>query len=595
MTDSTNKKINPQDVKGLPKGACIQSNRYVYFSYAFRSNGKSKHERDYLGTIENGVFVPNDYYKLRSPTRENRPLDNWKDPVQCAKAEQRLKDRQAAQSTLDVPAGEDLSKSVGVTALAVSMLYKSGMVEDVGNAVFNGNVEDTMHTINLGMHAAVTAVPTYFAYGEAQIQKFIGTGCLSSPRASEFHQRIGSQAGDLAFRIGCARGKRVRSNDLLALDGTRIESNSRQIGLAAVGKNKKGGFSQQINFSMLVNATTGMAVGYRLFAGNINDMQTLEEFSNLWQDIGIAQKNTTLLLDRGYFRQDELLKLVKANMRFIVGAKTSLKEIRSIIENDNHLFYSSSHIVPDKDCYGVVRHIELMAPDGDRREAMAYIYRNPMTTMLEVSALKKELKKVQDGWMHGTVEADDKRLDFFKDPVPGEPLELDEFYFDNHCYDMGFFAFVSNRKLPIEQALSHYSLRNEAEVTFKTMMGNLIRTTRVHSTAALNGLVFTSFIGLSILTELRALLRRPDENGVPLSKTYTMHELLKTLQRITLVRDANGGRCRLLNVTEKDRKLVACLGFEGLFDDAEEVNNLLSARRLSMHLDEKRRSREAVE
>lgn len=71
-----------------------------------------------------------------------------------------------------------------------------------------------------------------------------------------------------------------------------------------------------------------------------------------------------------------------------------------------------------------------------------------------------------------------------------------------------------------------------------------------------------------------------------MSKIYTMHELLKTLQRITLVRDANGGRCRLLNVTEKDRKLVACLGFEGLFDDAEEVNNLLSARRLSMHLSE---------
>ena len=80
-----------------------------------------------------------------------------------------------------------------------------------------------------------------------------------------------------------------------------------------------------------------------------------------------------------------------------------------------------------------------------------------------------------------------------------------------------------------------------------------------------------------------------------MSKIYTMHELLKTLQRITLVRDANGGWCRLLNVTEKDRKLVACLGFEGLFDDAEEVNNLLSARRLSMHLEEKRRSQKAVE
>lgn len=584
MAEQKPQKINPEDVKGLPKGACIQSNKYVYFSYAFRRNGKPVHERDYLGTIsEDMVFIPNDYYKLYQPVRENRPVENWKDPDQRRRAEEKLKDQQIGIEGLDVDPNEEVLAGVGVTALAMSILYESGMVEDVGNATLKGNVADTMHALNIGIHSAVTADPTYLAQPEARVLKFIGRGCLSSPRASEFLTKLGQMKEDLSLTISQARGKRINSNDLLALDGTRVTSYSKNIALAEVGKDKNGGFSQQINYSMLVNASTGSPVGYRLYAGNFNDVKTLEDFRTIWDQIGVAQKQTTILLDRGYFNQAELIDLNNDGIRFIVGAKNNINVIKDIIENDNHYFYSALRIMENGRCYGLRRPVQLRSSAGKTCDVNAFVYRDPVATMDKAVELKKELERFQKNWLEGAANKDDDKLRFFKDPKVNQPLELDEQTFDLHCYDLGFFAFVSNCDLSLEEALNRYSMRNEAEVAFKQMLGGMMRATRVHSTHALYGQVFTTFIGLSILTGLRTRLKNLDSKGKQLCSTYTVRETFKTLQKVMLRRDPNG-RCRLLNVTKKEKDLVKALGFDGLFDSADSVYDLLSAKRLADHL-----------
>ena len=123
-----------------------------------------------------------------------------------------------------------------------------------------------MGVLNIAMHAAVTSKPTYPAQGESATQKFIGIGCLSSPRAAELFTRIGSSL-DLSKKIGKFRADRLtKPGDLLALDGTGIDCNSGKISLAAVGKKKDGAFGPQINFSMLVNATTGDPISCRYCA-----------------------------------------------------------------------------------------------------------------------------------------------------------------------------------------------------------------------------------------------------------------------------------------------------------------------------------------
>ena len=105
---------------------------------------------------------------------------------------------------------------------------ESGAVEDVA-AALDFNLADTMGVLNIAMHAAMTSKPTYPAQGESASQKFIGIGCLSSPRASELFTRIGSSL-DLSKKIGKFRADRLtKPSDLLALDGTGIDCNSGKI------------------------------------------------------------------------------------------------------------------------------------------------------------------------------------------------------------------------------------------------------------------------------------------------------------------------------------------------------------------------------
>lgn len=84
-------KIRHEDVAGLPEGASIARNRYVYFSYSYRENGRVKTEKDYLGVVEDMVFVPNDYYLRVHPSKHNRPLENWKTEELRQKAAERMK------------------------------------------------------------------------------------------------------------------------------------------------------------------------------------------------------------------------------------------------------------------------------------------------------------------------------------------------------------------------------------------------------------------------------------------------------------------------------------------------------------------------
>lgn len=145
------------------------------------------------------------------------------------------------------------------------------------------------------------------------------------------------------------------------------------------------------------------------------------------------------------------------------------------------------------------------------------------------------------------------------------------------------YGMVGNVDLSLCDALKKYRQRNEVEITFKLMFQHLLSTTRVHSSVAFDGLLMTTFVGLSILTYLRTQmdstipneLAKNSEGTSVISKLWTIHELLKDLRRIKIAYSKNGTP-RLLNVVKRDRDVVAVLGFPGRFDSAERAAELLS-------------------
>ena len=196
------------------------------------------------------------------------------------------------------------------------------------------------------------------------------------------------------------------------------------------------------------------------------------------------------------------------------------------------------------------------------------VFRNPVEEMAAARRLFKRLPKLESGWIQGKADLDDELLVFYDSPEIIKPLKRNMFRISEECFLLGYFAFVSNAGIEAGKALDAYKLRNEVEVVFKLMLGSLLRTTRVHSSQALDGLLFTTFIALGILTSLRARMKACF-NGQPVSSSFTIAEILARLKKIQIV-EINGQR-HLINVSDKDRQLVKALGFAGLYDSPEAV------------------------
>lgn len=556
-------------VKGLPQGSNVQVIKgvpYVYFRYQWKdSTGKVKYARDYLGTIEDGQFVPNDYYLRLRPTKEKRPEERWSEKQRKEMAVSAISAEKAADDPSEAkPDFEIETKSVGVTALAASILERNGMIDDLLE-MFDGDVDLVTRLINISMGAAVTARPTYLSADESKVQMFFGNkACPTSPRASELHQKIGEEL-NLSARISKHRVARLQNQPILALDGSRLDCSSDNILDAVVGRRKNGLYASQINFSLLVDANSGSPVGYRYFSGNTNDVSTLEDFTTLWNVYGLSDKDPMIVVDRGYYSQESLIKLGLQGYRFLAGAKTGYKLVKKIIEDRNSEFYEASSILENANFYGIQEPKMLEGVSGKLKVNVS-VFRNPVEEMDATRRLLKRLAKFESQWIQGKADKNDPLVVFYASPQPGKPLKRDMRRVTQECFLLGYFAFVSNAEADLEESLDIYKLRNEAEVVFKLMLSNLLRTTRVHSSQALDGLLLTTFVALSILTNLRARMKA-DLDGQPVFASYTIAEVFARLKKIQLVEVE--GKQYLINVSAKDKKLIKALGFEGLYDTPE--------------------------
>ena len=595
----TSSRPQRENVKGLPEHAQFQRQGktwYVYFPYCFSTNGKREQERDYIGTLspDGSEFRPNLYYVQNEPVFEKRPVDRWKNPIMRQRALDKLNEKKVSSLIqddiveLDPPIDPNQQMSVGATALCAAILSRNGMLKHVAEAL-DRDPKLTMDCTNLAMHAAITTDKTYLADQESTQQKFIGYGCLASPRASEFFQQIGADQS-LSQKMAKSCAAQMEEGEIVALDSTRIDCNSNNIDLAAVGKRKDGTYGPQVSVSLLINVDNGGLICYRAHAGNVSDLSTLDDLRTMWTDVGIDQKAPLILMDRGYPSQQEFLRLHKDGYKFLIGAKTSMNIVKNVIDQHNSEFYDQKTYLLNQRCYGVKSSTEIRS-DGQTMEVHSYVFRSPNKEMTETDALWDRLNAFQKAWPRKRdtqlSAADKKTFEYFNVTPKGE-LVVNEDAVSYACYGLGYFGLIGNVDISLFDALRKYRQRNEVEVTFKLMFQHLLSTTRVHSSAAFDGLLMTTFVGLSILTYLRTQmdstipneLAKNSEGTSVISKLWTIHELLKDLRRIKIAYSKNGTP-RLLNVVKRDRDVVAALGFPGLFDSAERVAELLSGRHLA--------------
>ena len=272
-----------------------------------------------------------------------------------------------------------------------------------------------------------------------------------------------------------------------------------------------------------------------------------------------------------------------AGYKFLFGAKTNIGYVKKIVEARNHELFQPRTWITKENCYGIKESVEVKTNNG-ATSLFTYVFRSTHKQEEQMNELSEKLDVFERRWSTASASErrslrEEKYFPFFNETAGF--LLRDKNAFDESCYLMGFFALSGNVDVSTRQAIELYRKRNTIEVDFKLLMKNLLQSSRVHSTASFDGLMFVTFISLSILTYLNRAMEGTIPNAASdkgfsyIKDLYSTRELFKDLQRIQLRRYGKN-KFKLVNVLKRDHELAKALGFEGLFEDPERVANLLS-------------------
>jgi len=166
---------------------------------------------------------------------------------------------------------------------------------------------------------------------------------------------------------------------------------------------------RQINLALLFGEKSRLPVYYRKLPGNISEVKTIQ---NLLTDIDFLQlEKVKLVMDRGFYSEDNINTLYQQHFKFLIAAKTSLKlvqrklaEVRGVMVSRPYysskygLYYDSSltdwHYGEEKKRSGEVtrdtRLLYLHLYYNDQKATDDKIAFNKMLDCLETELLRQE-------------------------------------------------------------------------------------------------------------------------------------------------------------------------------------------------------------
>lgn len=542
-------------VKGLPEGAQIQVIKgvpYVYFRYTWKDeSGKVKYARDYLGVVEEGVFVPNDYYLRLRPTKDNRPDERWSVTNRKSKTPQAVMQTQSvsAQQTPELS-----TQYVGVTALLMSLLRESRWGRDL-KALLGDDAQILCDVINLVLSTALRLSPKPLYDETLREHRFYANASCSLARpVLDIHTRLGSALVRKRDFIE-TRLSRLSDDEWMSLNGALSMLPPEIDGIRKVQS-----FTLPSSFSLLVNAKTGALMGYR----TSNKTVSLSSL-HVWDDVMTGRVKRPLgVIPAVNDSHDELLQWGAQGYRFVVGATAESPCVQTVIATSLGVFHKAQSLLAGEDLYARQEVQTWTGEEGSLRVNVS-VFRDPILEMQQTRQLLAALSQFEDDWLAGRATSDDRLMAYFKRPNKAThgALIKDHAAVSQACAYQGFFAVLTNEDLSLEESLAMYRLRGEVEMLLSSVLTDSLSNGAYTTREAWEGLLFTSFLTIGLVTHLRVKILAKSAGlsaQMPKSAVDVLHRL-KKIQIVTIT-----GKTYLINASEEDKNLVASLGFPGLFD-----------------------------
>jgi len=391
---------------------------------------------------------------------------------------------------------------------------------------------------------------------------------IPSQRSSELFLSIDEDAKQRFFDL---RSQLIGEKEYLFYDTTSVSSFSEQIPQVKYGKNKDHDPLAQINLALLFADQSRQPICYRKLAGNIPDVKTIQK---LLRDLEVLHiPKVKLIMDRGFYSEENVNDLYRHHYKFLMATKISLKFVRAHLDpiRDEMVarqYYSSRHKLYVRTFKMDWDYTHTKSRSGqkvqEKRRMYLHLYYDEQRATDEKVRLNERLDIYEEELLSGKLNKKNEKayqqyFEISQTPVRGKKVVANEAAIQKSLKNSGYFALINNGISDPFEAIDVYRSKDLIEKAYNDLKSRLsLRRTSVSSEEGLEGKLFVQFVALIIVSYIK---KQMDEKG--LFKKYTIQEVLDELDVIECFQQP-GSREFLGEVTAKQNKLFEDLGVDSI-------------------------------
>lgn len=353
----------------------------------------------------------------------------------------------------------------------------------------------------------------------------------------------------------------------VSYDSTNKNCQAGDIDLIEYGKAKDDQGLPIFNLAIAYDKNNRVPLFYEEYPGSITDVS---QFRYMVDKVGqYNYKNVGFILDRGYFSKENIQYMEANGHSFVIMVKGQKELVSSIIREHRNSFET------DRSCcirayriYGKTVMSKLYEDDTGERQF--HLYFNPSRQAAE----REQFEQLID------------RIKTYLDKHIGEEItgtKSSRKYFNLHfnkeneltSYEekadviqqklevCGYFCIITSEQMSAQEALVHYKGRDVSEKLFsadKSFIGS--HSMWVQSTESLSAKIFVEFIALIVRNRMYNLLKEMLIRMETRQNYMTVPASIRELEKIEIVRRANGQYRLDHAVSKRQRTILSAFGMD---------------------------------
>lgn len=558
----------------------VDKNNCVFERTSYRVPGE-KHPRARkvcIGKREaDGTFVGNRYYNERCA----REIAEEK----ISELENKVKEFQAKDNKKYIPAErtKEIAKEVVSSRKKAGLTYAIESIADkIGiNASLKKQFGDEKANIILSliqyMIVSKSAAMDDFTFFDADHTHTLGN-TISSPTISRLFTSIKEEDITKFFKyLNTEAPKEKKKRPYYSsFDSTAFGSYSEEIGLVAPSKGKQDPELEHFSLAAIYDSKTNMCGYYRLYRGNIPDIKTVKDLSDVANAMGFSFDGN-IIFDRGYSSWENVYlihKQLKCNIMMMLKSNFSVYS-KSIEAAGNSFYKDASNFISQQGVFGTtVKQEVTLVVDGiqEKINCFVHVYYSPeryTNECLDIEdAIDFEIERVTNlitskavkvsDFKNNTVISDSLRkyIKVVRTSNRSVRLEKNSEAVNDRLKKAGYFAILTTENMNAKQALYIYRGRDNVERLFNVVKNDLGFTrAEVKNDNTLQGKMFIVMLSAMVINFFKGKLR---ENRQKLTRKMTYNKACLELEAI--YSHKLNGKTVYCEISERQKLLLDSLG-----------------------------------